>query len=480
MDRTSGRVAWSLALFVGWLLAFPLHGPLLSALPAAPGITGAGLALTFTLSHAIGLLTIGFIAKERLWGPLMRWGSLGSLLLTATIPFVASGFWLLWMGGLGLAAALFFVGWGHAFASAVTGNRASFMAEPVLVANVLLYGFNLLTRVMPQTAFWLSAVLLLLVFLVCRRIEGAAPAEQADGGGSTAFPLRLMGITCLLVIGLYLNGGFLYSVVAPSFANFARFDAYFGLLPYLAALAAIRLTHARPDVLVYLGPPVLGLGFLAFAWFGVSLMGYVVANTFILASLAAIDVYLWALLGEIGGIYGHSHKVFGLGLACNLMALFAGELIGQRLGGAGATNAMPIGLLAATFIFASMLLVPVLRARVEQDLVKKIHQISTPAEGTTGAAVPPMVELGACLPAADALTERELEITALIIDGHSNASIAQRLHISENTAKVHTKNIYRKLGVSSRHELMSIVIRSYGGGSGQEVAASAVDRMGRP
>ena len=48
------------------------------------------------------------------------------------------------------------------------------------------------------------------------------------------------------------------------------------------------------------------------------------------------------------------------------------------------------------------------------------------------------------------LTEREIEVLALLAEGLSNQGIADRLFISPKTASVHVSNIYGKLGVESR------------------------------
>ena len=50
------------------------------------------------------------------------------------------------------------------------------------------------------------------------------------------------------------------------------------------------------------------------------------------------------------------------------------------------------------------------------------------------------------------LTRRELEILTLVGEGLSNAQVAKRLWVTEQTVKFHLSNTYRKLGVSNRTE----------------------------
>src|SRR5205814_8328390 len=53
---------------------------------------------------------------------------------------------------------------------------------------------------------------------------------------------------------------------------------------------------------------------------------------------------------------------------------------------------------------------------------------------------------------AAGLTRRELEILRLVAEGHSNASLAKMLWVTEQTVKFHLSNVYRKLDVSNRTE----------------------------
>ena len=55
------------------------------------------------------------------------------------------------------------------------------------------------------------------------------------------------------------------------------------------------------------------------------------------------------------------------------------------------------------------------------------------------------------------LTKREKEISKLILNGLTNKEIAIELSISPNTVKIHTKNIYTKLGVLDRLSLYALL-----------------------
>jgi len=58
-----------------------------------------------------------------------------------------------------------------------------------------------------------------------------------------------------------------------------------------------------------------------------------------------------------------------------------------------------------------------------------------------------------------ALTAREREILTLVAEGHSNRDIAERLAISERTARTHVSNMLSKLQLSSRTQAALLAIR---------------------
>jgi DNA-binding NarL/FixJ family response regulator len=57
------------------------------------------------------------------------------------------------------------------------------------------------------------------------------------------------------------------------------------------------------------------------------------------------------------------------------------------------------------------------------------------------------------LEGSDLLTPREADVLELLQDGATNAQIAHTLSIGVETVRTHARNIYRKLGISSRRDL---------------------------
>jgi DNA-binding NarL/FixJ family response regulator len=59
----------------------------------------------------------------------------------------------------------------------------------------------------------------------------------------------------------------------------------------------------------------------------------------------------------------------------------------------------------------------------------------------------------------EALTSREIEVLNQIAEGNRNRDIGEKLFITEETVKVHIKNIMGKLGASDRTQAVAIAIR---------------------
>ena len=73
--------------------------------------------------------------------------------------------------------------------------------------------------------------------------------------------------------------------------------------------------------------------------------------------------------------------------------------------------------------------------------------------------IPDMQDIVKAWPAAAQLTTREIEVFKELILNKKRKEIAEDLCVSENTVKKHTTNIFTKLGVSSRAEIMNMLLK---------------------
>ena len=126
-------------------------------------------------------------------------------------------------------------------------------------------------------------------------------------------------------------------------------------------------------------------------------------------------------------------------------------------------------LLSVSYIVSELFLL-LLCLLLQRDGKTKAEQIPSPAQAET--AVP--AETQSEQPAAKTLEEQcayfaaqlvtltptERVIYDFYLEGKSTKDIMAELNIKENTLKYHNKNIYGKLGVSSRKELMKIALMS--------------------
>jgi DNA-binding NarL/FixJ family response regulator len=60
----------------------------------------------------------------------------------------------------------------------------------------------------------------------------------------------------------------------------------------------------------------------------------------------------------------------------------------------------------------------------------------------------------------DSLTERELQVARLVVDRKTNRQISAELFLSQKTVETHLRNIFRKLGVSTRVEVARLAVHA--------------------
>jgi DNA-binding NarL/FixJ family response regulator len=92
-----------------------------------------------------------------------------------------------------------------------------------------------------------------------------------------------------------------------------------------------------------------------------------------------------------------------------------------------------------------------------RDIINAVHLASRGMHVLPRSAAAPAdepEEIG--IPAPDLLTPREADVLELLQEGMTNAQIAHALSIGVETVRTHARNIYAKLGISTRRDLARI------------------------
>lgn len=153
-----------------------------------------------------------------------------------------------------------------------------------------------------------------------------------------------------------------------------------------------------------------------------------------------------------------AHPYFTFGFAWGFFTLATG--IGVTVAGsAGIPKLSSLVALGIAYILVLIFLVTATRARRVDSL--SLHE---DAGETVGGAVDTRamlledislrcVEIGV----AHDLTKREIEVVQLICLGRSKSHVAEEFGITENTVRGYAKNAYRKLGIHSRQDLLTLI-----------------------
>jgi DNA-binding NarL/FixJ family response regulator len=107
-----------------------------------------------------------------------------------------------------------------------------------------------------------------------------------------------------------------------------------------------------------------------------------------------------------------------------------------------------------------------------RDIINAIHLASRGMHVLPRSAAAPTEEpeeIG--LPAPDLLTPREADVLELLQEGMTNAQIAHALSIGVETVRTHARNIYAKLGISTRRDLARIARPQRPAGAREPVGA---------
>lgn len=365
-----------------------------------------------------------------------------------------------------LAEAWLFILAYTAFARIPTDRQAPVAAASCVFAAVVgpaLQGID------ARMALALSALLLVCIFLCARPFVAEPFAAIADAGPQSELavtnPFSFLPANHLLYVTILcfsfaqglaatLSGSAslrLASVVAaiPLVAILALFlltkrtgsaDVLFGVSAVfvLAGLFLIPTSHEQGGAFLFGAKACLEAGDACFNLLLILLVGNIASrNMLSVASVAAWTIGLSWLGIMIGAPLGHAFN----------------DLAGSE-GGVIVWTSLVVSVAFAVYCFVAL-------KRFSFEAVVRTIQSAAPPDPS--AAEPATIrERSLRVAEAYGLTPRETEVLELLASGRTVGVICDKLTISLNTARYHTKNIYSKLGVHSQQNLIDIVEKQAG------------------
>lgn len=118
--------------------------------------------------------------------------------------------------------------------------------------------------------------------------------------------------------------------------------------------------------------------------------------------------------------------------------------------------------LSVSYLFSEIILLGLywmMQNYVRVDLIPDPAPKSTPVDIATMSIEEKILKVLSFLNEGEMLASREREILELVLQNKRRKDIAEELNLSENTIKTYTRTLYGKLGVSSRDELYSLLIK---------------------
>ncbi len=477
------------AVFFGWILIIPFDGVVVRELMNREGVYSSSMSLVLMGVHLLGLLTGAWGVKNLH----QAWRAMASAVL---ICLMASLFLFLPMSVAGYPALFIMAYFSGIYVAALgqplqamvpSSQRFTTVVDVLIIANLLMIFVDVLTLLVHVMMGKILAITLLFVALATLWILGPAFVSSELMGKSrqnlseiarkSAPPslVRPFAWLCLFIILITLNSGIMYLVVTPTFAHLPLLTSFYWAIPYIAALVLLRTMpeKANRSNTLYMALAMMGLGYLIFGLLSANAVSFLLIFTLMLGALGVFDIFWWSLMASFLDYSRRPAMVLGIGLAANVMGILVGGIVGNAI------HAMPegrseISLAAFGVIFVGLALLPVVNrelTRVFQHhifLVGSLYPVVVPPvidqgnhtqyetgsikskENPTEETPNPLMQIREKYQ----LTDREGEIIAYLRKGYTYRAIAKTLGITEHTIKFHTRNIYQKLGIRNKMELV--------------------------
>ncbi|WP_415033264.1 response regulator transcription factor [Azonexus sp.] len=419
-------------LYVLWLVAFPMSGPLLEGSTAGlshflwPQVMGLLACTWCTPRVCITVLRISTLSTSLitlLWLPLLKF-------VPDTFLYAALG---LVSAPLSIQAALLLKGCHHFIAAAATGLVAGNLGLLALDALPL---DNAVKRAL--LAGILAGFLL------------APPIARSVLHGATPYIYRYLPFIFLF----QLLSGLMYGHLLPSYTADARWPGSELLFYIGGALLAIPLLRRRLEITLLTAVCCSLLAFSSQQTLPSPLAAHVSLYCMMLAA-GLVDVFALAFALS----FTNALRAYGLTAA----TLVAGIAAGHHLAVAFTPGNTTLNLLALITLNLAVFTLILQAGGGQTNPLRPPSSLpqgdAAPAEKTGADALPATAIFKQELPTSLSalLSEQECEVLASVLQHHPYKQIALRMNISESSVKTYVQRIYRKTGVFRRSQLLAMV-----------------------
>lgn len=440
-------------LFSAWLISLPYEGRVLYALFNRYGVEPAGSVLGAIIAQLLGMICCMFFAKSIWKAKRILFGAtliclFGSVLFFFQIPSVLHIALLV----ISFVSGFFVPAWGYFYrAYTPSGERMSTVAKALAFSSLIMIPINLCAAYFSaHLALCMDIALLIAVLILLKKIDAPETPGERDTRRfeHVSQPQTLFALCCFILV-ITVNSGLMFQVIMPAYSQIGVFADLYWAVPYVGAILLVYRFRGRATkpYLLYVAISMLGLAFVAFSAFERSFWSYLLVDSLLLGACGINDLFWWSILGEMLDFDQNPARTFGIGLGANV----AGVLLGKFFGSLPVfvSSAQASTLLGMAIVCFAMMLLPQLHRQLSLVISKNTFLVSL-------SSLPPeqQQQTVARIGGDTGLSERESEIAMLLFKGYPYKLIASKLYISESTVKSHVQNIYGKLGIHSRTELI--------------------------
>jgi len=443
-----------------WLLAFPFEGQVIYKLAAEHDFNPQNIISASVIAHFLGLLSSGFFIKNM---------KTAKKIMLFTIVFCAAGtliflfppsiLWHVFLISCSFLMGCCLAAWGYYFKKYTPANeRIKTAADSLIYSNVLMIAINITAiKASAQAAIILSIIILGIGVIFVNKLqeidgEAVHNVEIIHSSCKTSI-YRPLALLYLFIIIITINSGLMYRVINPIFVHLEWLVCWYWAIPYIAAIYIMKNVPKSVNraYVLYVAIAMIGFAFIAFMTIDNSVLSYLIIDTLMLGAFGVYDLFWWSILGEMLEFHDNPAKIMGVGLSSNVLGVLLGSLLGNSLIKTNSVN-NNTSIVALVVIFVILIILPVLHKRLLL-LLKNHAYLTTLSEMTHGEQT--LVKESVTL--FGNLTERESEIVGLLLKGRTYRMVAEELFLSENTVKTHIKNVYSKLNINSKSELIKLL-----------------------